>query len=180
MKKRILILAIVCAAIITAFAHYGYFEYILDSGKIDRSNNKDSVVVTLSIGPDALIIKPYDKIIQIKSDKTITENRFRIISRYNNPFRFMPIYRSYDDKIIKGRTRTLSNNDYDTLIDILRNSNFKSIQSEIDNADGWVDGNSTYITVVSDNGLDIVGGHCAECKDERFKSIMDYILGLLE
>lgn len=175
MKKRIFILtvaAIACAAIITAFVQYGYFEYLLDSGKIDRASNSHSVVVTLSIGPNALIIKPYEDIFQIKSDKTITENTFRVIQGLNN--------RTYDDKIIKGRIRTLSDDEYDTLLNILRNSDFESIQDEIDNADLWLDGNSTYISVRDGDGFNIVGGHCAENKDARFKIIMDYILGLLD
>ena len=174
MKKRIVILivaTIACAAIITALFQYGYFEYLLDSGKIDRTDKDYSVVVTLSIGPNALIIVPYVHIIQIKSDKTITENTFRVIEWPNN--------RTYDDKVIKGSTRTLSDDEYDTLLDILRNSDYQSIQREIDIADPWVDGNSTYITVRDGNSNNTVGGHCAEHKDERFKNIMDYVLGLL-
>ena len=175
MKKRIFLLAmaaIACAAIITACTRYGYFEYILDSRKIDRTNKSYSDVVTLSIGPNALAIKPYERIIQIKSDKTITDNTFRIIRWLKN--------RMYIDEIIKGRTKTLSDDEYDTLINILRNSDFESIQSKIDNAGPYLDGNSTYITVRDGNGINNVGGHCAEYKDEHFKNIMDYILGLLE
>ena len=88
--------------------------------------------------------------------------------------------RSYVDKIIKGKTKTLSDDEYNTLLEILRNSDFESIQNEIDNAALWLDGYSTYITVRTGNDFDIVGGHCAENKDERFKNIRDYILGLLE
>jgi len=174
MKKRIIILsvaAIICVAIIAVFIRIGYFEYILDGRKIDRSNESHSVVVTLSIGPNVLIIKPYTYIIQIKSDMTITDNTFREVRRTKN--------RTFGDKIIKGRTRTLSEDEYDTLLEILRSSDFNSIQHKIDKH-CWTDGNYTYISIRDDNGLGMLGGHCAENSDERFKYMMDYILGLLE
>ncbi len=162
--------------IIAALVQFGYFEYFWDSRKIDSTNNDYSVVVTLSIGPNALIIKPYYTIIQIKSDKTITENTFRAIRWKYNP---LHINRTYDNKIIKGKTRTLSDEEYNDLLKILENSDFGEIQREIDGT-LWLDGNSTYITIKDDNGFIVVGGHCAESTDHRFKSIMDYIIGLLE
>jgi len=84
---------------------------------------------------------------------------------------------SYDEKIIKGETVTISDKAYNTLLDILVNSDFESIQFNIDNI-LFVDGNSTYITVIDSNGFRSVGGHCAENSDERFEFIMDYILDL--
>ena len=176
MKKRIFILAaaaiIICAVIITDFIKYGYLEYMLDSRKIDRASENYSDVVTLLIGPHVLIKKPYVEIVQIKSDKTVTVNTFRVIRGSNN--------RDYTDKIIKGETRTLSDDEYNTLLEILRNSDFESTQNEIENDISWVDGYSTYLIVRAGNDFDIVGGHCADGKDECFKNIMDYILGLLE
>ena len=182
MKKCIIVLAstvaaIACITIIVVFIQYGYFEYILDIWKIDRTEKSYSVVVTLSIGPNALTIKPYSDVIQIKSNKTITENTFREIRWPND--RFISI-RYYGDKIIKGKTTTLSDDEYDTVLNILRNSDFESIQSNIDDAEPWLDGNSTYITTKDGNTFNIIGGHCAENKDKRFKYIMEYILGLLE
>ena len=179
MKKRGIVLSaatIIFILIIAALVQFGYFEYFWDSRKIDSANNDYSVVVTLSIGPDALIIKPYYTIIQIKSDKTITENTFRAIRWKYNPLR---INRTYDDKIIKGQTRTLSDEEYNNLFNILENSDFEEIQREI-NGTPWFDGNDTYITIKNDNGLTIVGGPCAENTDHRFKCIMDCIIGLLE
>ena len=181
MKKRVIIItvaAIACAAIIAALIQYGYIEYILDSGKIDHSNESYSVVVTLSIGPNGLLIKPYNDIVQVKSDKTITKNTFRVIRLPHNWV--LTKSRSYDDKIIKGKTRILSDDEYDTLLEIIRSSDFKSIQREIDNDNNWLDGNATYITVSDGNVSYSVGGHCAEHKDEHFKDLMDNILGLLE
>ena len=71
-KKRIFILAaaaaIICAVIITDFMKYGYFEYLLDSRKIDRASEDYSDVVTLLIGPNVLIKRPYVEIVQIKSE----------------------------------------------------------------------------------------------------------------
>ena len=83
MKKRIIIIAavvIICTVILAVFVQFGYYEYILDSGKIDRNSKDYSVVVTLSIGPNALIIKPYNNIVQVRSDKTVTINTFRVIT----------------------------------------------------------------------------------------------------
>jgi len=180
MKKRVIIVtvaAIACAAIIAALIQYGFIEYLLDSGKIDHSNKSYSVVVTLSIGPNSLLIKPYNRIIQVKSDKTITVNTFRAIRLPHNWFIVKD--RSYDDKIIKGKTRTLSDDEYDTLLEALRNSDIESMQREIESI-LVADGNSTYITVREDDGAYSVGGASAEHIDERFKDIMDYILGLLE
>jgi hypothetical protein len=89
--------------------------------------------------------------------------------------------RSYDDVIIKGKTRNLSNDEYDMLFEIVRNSDLESIQREIDNMNNqWLDGNSTYITISDESGSLRIGGHCAEHIDERFKDLMNYILGLLE
>jgi len=180
MKKRIIILSALTIFLIiltTALIQYGYFEYILDNRKIDRENKDFTAVVTLSIGPNALIINPHYTIIQIRSDKTITENTFREIRWEYNP---LHISRTYDDKIIKGKTRTLSDKEYDSLIDVLKTSDFGEIQREIDSAALYLDGNSTYITIRDENGFSEVGGHCAENKDHRFKSMMDYICGLLE
>ena len=181
MKKRVIIVtvaAIVCAAIIAALIQYGFIEYLLDSGKIDHSNKSYSVVVTLSISPNVLLIKPYDDIVQIKSDKTITENTFRIIRLPHNWILIKG--RSYDDRVIKGKTKILSDDEYNTLLEIIRNSDFESIQRGIDNDNNWLDGNATYITVSDGNVSYSVGGQCAEHNDERFKDLMDYILGLLE
>jgi len=178
MKKRVIIIAvaaIVCAAVIAALNQYGFIEYLLDSRKIDQSNVSYPVVVTLSIGPNSLLIKPYNWIIQVKSDKTITVNTFRVIRLPHNWFIVKD--RSYDDKIIKGKTRTLSDNEYDNLLEALRNSDFESIQREIDSF-LVCDGNSTYITV-RDDGAYSVGGPDAEYIDKRFKDLVDYILGLL-
>ena len=180
MKKNVIIItvaAIVCAAITAALIQYGFLEYLLDSGKIDHSNKSYSIVVTLSIGPNSLLIKPYNRIIQVKSDKTITVNTFRAIRLPHNWFIVKD--RSYDDKIIKGRTRTLSDIEYDTLLEALRNSDIESIQREIDSV-LVCDGNSTYITVREDDGVYSVGGPIAELIDQRFKDLMDHILGLLE
>jgi hypothetical protein len=60
-----------------------------------------------------------------------------------------------------------------------RNSDFNSIQSEIDNAPLYVDGNSTFISIRDGNDFYSIGGHCAENKDIRFRNIMDHILGLM-
>ena len=183
MKKRIIIIAavvIICAAFLTVFVQFGYFEYILDSGKIDRNSKDYSVVVTLSIGPNALIIKPYNNIVQVRSDKTVTINTFRVIGWYPNRFASIPVHRTYDDTIIKGKTKNLSDDEYEMLLEILKTSDFTSIQNEIDNATPWLDGNSTYITVREGSNVNKVGGHCAENKDKRFKNIMDCILGFVE
>ena len=180
LKKRgiiITVASVACAAIIAALVQYGYIEYLLDSRKIAHSNKSNYVVVTLSIGPNSLLKKPYNSIVQIKFDKTITENTFRVIRLPYNWF--VAKDRTYDDIIIKGKTRTLSDNEYDTLLEALRNSDFESIQREIDNI-LVCDGNSTYITVREDDVAYSVGGPSAEYIDKRFKDLMDNILELLE
>ena len=179
-KKRIIIFSIVICifiVIVSGLIRFGYIEYLLDNRKIDRSGEDYSVVVTLTIGAHVLAINPHDTIVQIRSDKTITENTFREIRWEYNPWR---IYRTYDDQIIRGRSRTLLDDEYNTILEILRNSDFESIQSKIDSAGIYLDGNSTYISVRDRESLIIVGGHCAEGKDERFQSIVNHILNLLE
>jgi len=186
MKKKyifIAVAAITFTAVLAVLYHYGYIEYIIDSGKIDRSKSSHSTVVTLQIGYPVLIKKPYDNIIQIKSDKTITENTFRVIKLRLLSTRTMypPPRRSYNDLIIKGKTRILSDSDYDSVIDMLRKSDFESIQTEIDNPDAlWLDGNSTYISFMDDNEFHVIGGHCADGKSERFLDIMNSIIGISE
>ena len=150
----------------------------MDSANIDGTIENHSVVVTLSVDPHSLIIKPYYEIVQIKSDKTITEHAFRqltgLITRLASCL--------YTDKIINGRTRTLSEDEYDTFIELLRNSDINSIQSEIDNAPPYLDldGHSAYITVKDGDDFYTFGGHCAGSKDIRFRNLMDHILGLVE
>ena len=177
MKKRVFIIVIVifaCTAVIIDFFSFGYLEHIFDNTKIDRSKTSYSKVITLSIGPHGLAPIQYENIIQIKSDKTITENTFRVIRRViretNN--------RTYDDKIIRGKSRVLSDDEYNRLLSTLGYSDFESIQNGIDNGGMYLDGNSTYITIKDESSFIIIGGHCAEYKDKRFDVLMNYILDL--
>ena len=110
MKKRIIILSaltIFLFILITAFIQYGYFEYILDNRKIDRENKDFSAVVTLSIGPNALIMNPHYTIIQIRSDKTITENTFRAIRWEYNPLHITTTQVTVQDATHDDRTAAI-------------------------------------------------------------------------